>query len=932
MKKFLLLILVVSQLSVLREASATHLRAADIQVERICGTLTFRITVIAYLNSSSNTRFGTNSEVIFGDGSSARIPLTTATSRPDLGLNVSVATFVTEHTYTSSGIYTIAYIERDRSAGVLNIANSTDVPYVTFVKINTDPTFGCNRFPVLTVVPLDLACSGATFYHNSGAFDSDGDSLSYVMSIPSASPTSFAVYTDPNSNKFYPNFNTGNEDRNGVPTFSINSLTGLVTWNAPGAIGEYNIAFKIIEWRKRNGVYVELSSTTRDMQIVVETCSNKRPNVLIPSDLCVIAGTSIDQLISGVDPENHPVKIELFSELLRAPDSLAEVDPTKVGFVPSNPPAKVRFRWTTTCDDIRQQTYQVVVKITDQPPDGPKLVSFATWSIRVVAPPPLLQQPVLDVVRLHGVVSWEPYVCDQAESILIYRKVDSYPFTPGTCQLGIPGFLGYQLIDEVPASTITFRDTNFGSGLSPGATYCYRLVALVGDTRSIVSDEFCIGPVKTDAPVITHVSVEETSEAGSIRVSWKSPLAINQTQFPKPYQYHVFRSEDFIGEKDIKEIAAVMDTSFLDKEIDSKNKVFNYRIVVYAKPQFSEEFIAVDTSAVASSVWLSAEAKDESIVLHWRDSVPWSNVVRNKPYHLIYRGEGVKSDKMQLIDSTLVTVAGFTFEDKTVRKNQIYSYKVLTRGTYGNPLIPLQENFSQVVYMTPVNDLQPCPPIVTVAVTNCDEYLNNYTCRNTNFSNALTWEAASSDDCRLDIVSYNIYATSTIDGEPELIATVSTTDFVASNLTSFARCYQVSAVDSRGTESALSEMVCNDNCPYFSLPNVFTPNADGCNDVFTSDIDPLVIGENLPCLVVDVNQCTRFVESVRITIYNRWGREVYANTADATTATPVMWSGNDNNGNECASGIYYYSADVKFVTVDPAKQARKYKGWVHLLR
>ena len=933
MKKILLLILVSLQLSIFQEAAATHLRAADVQVERICGTLTFRITVIAYLNSTSNTRFGTNSEVLFGDGTSARIPLTTATQRPDLGVNVSVATFVTEHTYLSNGIYTIAYIERDRSAGVLNIANSTDVPYVTFVKINTDPSFGCNRYPVLSVVPLDRACSGAAFYHNSGAFDTDGDSISYQMSIPSASPTSFATYTDPNASLFYPNFNNGNEERNGAPTFGINSLTGLVTWNAPGAIGEYNIAFKIIEWRKRNGVYVEISSTTRDMQIVVETCLNKRPSLQIPNDLCVVAGTSVDQVIAGIDPDNHPVKIELFSELLRAPDSLAEVDPRKVDFVPSSPPAKVRFRWTTTCDDIRQQTYQVVVKITDQPTDGPKLVSFATWSIRVVAPPPLLQQPVLDVVRLHGVVNWEPYVCDQAESILVYRKVDSYPFTPGNCQVGIPGFLGYQLIDEVPASTNTFRDTNFGSGLSPGATYCYRLVALMGDTRSIVSAEFCIGPVKTDAPVITHVSVEETAEVGSIRVSWKSPLEINQTQFPKPYQYDIFRSEDFIGEKGIAKIATVTDTTFLDKAIDSRNKVFNYRIVVYAKPQFSEQFIAVDTSAVASSVRLSAEAKDESIVLHWRDSVPWSNFVRNKPYHLIYRGEGVKSDgQMHLIDSALVTVAGLTFEDKAVKKNQIYSYKVLTRGTYGNPLIPVQENFSQVVYMTPVNDLQPCPPMVSVAVTNCDEYLNHYTCRNTNFSNALTWEAGSSDECRLDIVSYNIYAASSIDEAPELIATVSSTDFIDANLMSFARCYQVSAIDSRGTESQLSEKVCNDNCPSFWLPNVLTPNGDGCNDVFTSDIDPLLIGENLPCRVTDVNQCTRFVESVQITIFNRWGREVYSNIADGAAATPVMWTGNDNNGNECASGVYYYSADVRFVTVDPSKQTQKYKGWVHLLR
>lgn len=932
MKKFILLAIMLVQLSIFKEALATHLRAADIQVERICGTLTFRITVIAYLNSSSSTRFGTNSEVLFGDGASARIPLTTATLRPDLGVNISVATFVTTHTYAANGIYNIAYIERDRSAGVLNIVNSTDVPYVTFVRINTDPSFGCNKYPVLAVVPLDRACSGAAFYHNSGAFDTDGDSISYQMSIPSASPTAFANYSDPHSNRFYPNFNTGNEERNGVPTFGINSLTGLVTWNAPGAIGEYNIAFKIIEWRKKDGVYVEASSTTRDMQIVVETCSNKRPWLVIPGDVCVIAGTSIDQLISGMDPENHPVKIEVFSELLQAPDSVADIDPKTAEFLPSLPSAKLRFRWATDCNNIRQQVYQVVFKITDKPPDGPKLVSFATWSIRVVAPPPVLEQPALDVVRLHGVLQWEPYDCPEAKSILIYRKVDAYPFTPGHCQIGIPGFLGYKFIDEVSPLNREYRDTNLGAGLSPGATYCYRLVAVVGDSRSIVSGELCIGPVKTDAPVITHVSVEETSEMGKIRVSWRSPLDINQTQFPKPYRYEIFRSNDFIGDEGITSVSTISDTTFLDEGVDSKNNIFNYRVVIYSKPQFSDAYIPVDTSAIASSVRLSGEASEKSIVLHWRDSVPWSNVVRNKPYHLIYRGEGVNSHpNMVLIDSALVTATGFAFEDKSMKKNQIYSYKVLTRGTYGNPAIPIQENFSQAIYIAPVNDLQPCPPVVTVAVTNCDDYLSNYTCRNTSFANSLAWESSSSDECRLDIVGYNVYASSSTEGELELIATVSANDFVDTDLKSFARCYQVSAVDSRGIESTLSEMVCNDNCPFFRLPNVFTPNGDGCNDVFTSDVDPLMIGENSPCMIAEPNQCSRFVESVSITIYNRWGREVYSSTSDAST-TPVMWDGTDNTGAQCAAGVYYYSADVLFATIDLTNRHKKYKGWVHLLK
>jgi hypothetical protein len=932
-KKCFFLALISLQLLFSTRAAATHLRAADIQVERVCGTLTFRITVIAYLNSSSNTRFGTNSEVIFGDGTSVRIPLTTAVLRPDLGSNISVATFTTEHTYATNGVYTIAYIERDRSAGVLNIANSTDVPYVTFVRVNTDPTFGCNRYPVLTVVPLDRACSGAAFYHNSGAFDADGDSISYQMSVPSASPTSFAVYDEPNAAKFYPNVNIGNEDRNGKPTFAINALTGLVTWNAPGAIGEYNIAFKIVEWRKRNGTYVEVSSTTRDMQIVVETCSNKRPNLLLPNELCVLAGTSIDEVIRGTDPENHPVKIELFSELLQAPDSLATIDPKSVNFVSSSPHASVRFRWKTECSDIRQQPYQVVVKITDSPPDGPKLVSFATWTIRVIAPPPLVQQAELDVVKLHGVLEWNPYSCPQAEAILIYRKVGSYPFTPGICQTGIPAFLGYQLIDTVGLPFTTYRDTNFGLGLSPGATYCYRLVALIKDTRSIVSDEFCIGPVKTDAPVITHVSVERTAESGSIRVSWRSPLDIDEIQFPKPYEYEIYRSNGFVSESVPVNVGRVSDTTFLDDNVDSKSEVFNYRIVLYSKPKFSNGYLPIDTSAAASTVRLAAERRKGEIELHWRDSVPWSNVVLQKPYHLIYRAEGLNAEnRMMLIDSTEVTRQGLRYHDRKVKGNQLYSYKIVTRGTYGNPEISIQENFSQVVIVPPPQDLSPCPPIVTINVTDCDQELAQDHCNKNVFENVLFWEPVSTDDCRLDVIGYNVYAASTPDGEFKLVSTVAENNFVHKGIQSYAYCYRVAAVDSEGNESAMSESVCNDNCPSFELPNVFTPNGDGCNDAFSSGYDPLSTGENAPCELHDLRLCSRFVEQVQITIYNRWGKPMYSGTTQANVATTLLWDGKDTSGNACASGIYYYSAEVRFNTIDVSKRHKRFKGWVHLLR
>jgi hypothetical protein len=48
---------------------ATHIRSAGIIVKRVCGTLTYDITIIAYLNSTSSTKFGSDqSSLSFGDG------------------------------------------------------------------------------------------------------------------------------------------------------------------------------------------------------------------------------------------------------------------------------------------------------------------------------------------------------------------------------------------------------------------------------------------------------------------------------------------------------------------------------------------------------------------------------------------------------------------------------------------------------------------------------------------------------------------------------------------------------------------------------------------------------------------------------------------------------------------------------------------------
>jgi gliding motility-associated-like protein len=111
-----------------------------------------------------------------------------------------------------------------------------------------------------------------------------------------------------------------------------------------------------------------------------------------------------------------------------------------------------------------------------------------------------------------------------------------------------------------------------------------------------------------------------------------------------------------------------------------------------------------------------------------------------------------------------------------------------------------------------------------------------------------------------------------------------------------AGCFAVAAFDSLqpGSDgtlvrnvSALSDTICADNCPFYFLPNVFSPNADGSNDVF----------EPFPW---------KFVDSVDVAIFNRTGALVY------TTNDPnIQWNGEHRDGTGlCADGVYFYTARV----------------------
>ncbi|HMC96594.1 MAG TPA: gliding motility-associated C-terminal domain-containing protein, partial [Flavobacteriales bacterium] len=99
------------------------------------------------------------------------------------------------------------------------------------------------------------------------------------------------------------------------------------------------------------------------------------------------------------------------------------------------------------------------------------------------------------------------------------------------------------------------------------------------------------------------------------------------------------------------------------------------------------------------------------------------------------------------------------------------------------------------------------------------------------------------------------------------------------------------ALGCRDTLSQVFSMANYDDLVDMDVPNVFTPNGDGQNDVFTLDSDAF-LG---PCTSMEV--------------FNRWGEKVFVSQGNNIT-----WDGRTFSGDACSAGTYFYVITVKDVT------------------
>lgn len=964
--RFLIFFLFLGLLCSGYETMATHIRAGEITARRKSATtLTYEIKLTAYFdiqNGEGAANAQNTVDFTIGNVLSSGNPVILTARRqeqqpPNIGNNTTRNTYIIDYTFPSTGQFRISFEEDNRNNGILNIGppptQNLNFYVSTILEINSN--FGLNQTPVLLNAPIDLAAVGQRYIHNPNAFDADGDSLAYRLFVPQRSGANGAginlQYVNPNQIGA-----PGETEAGASPaTFSLNRLTGDLIWDAPVTKGYYNVAFVVEEWR--DGQLI--GEIVRDMQIIVDDARNDRPLMNPLPDICVEAGTLINQQVTATDKNGDRLTLTttggVYQSSLISP-ALATFNVPQQG---SQGSVTGQFVWQTSCNHIRQEPYDVLFKVEDAAGQGypnpslfRKLVDMTTLNIRVFGPKPrgLVAVAATDPAGTAYRLTWDAYRCQVAGAkIVIYRKVGCTDILEDVCISGMPAGSGYEEIGRVNVDQTTYLDNNNNAGLRPGVSYSYRLVVefprpgaaanepgnLIGGGQSIASDEFCL-KLPMLMPVITNVTVDSTSETrGVITIKWTKPAASSGL----PAQYRLFRAVGQNGTA-FTQIATintnlapgVADTIFVDRGLNTLANPYNYKLQYWYTQ--NGQLVQLDETETASSVRLEqGAAEPTSIRINWSALVPWSNANRT---HRIYREDKTRPGTFnQIAEHAVQGSQTFTFVDDgtdqyaadgtinvNIVRDSTYCYKVETVGSYNNSQIrpAILYNFSQILCVSSSDTTKPCPPVLALDPLNCDS-LNAHPdayCNLPGFTNHLSWTYPTSVDgreCDPNVAAYKVYYARYEGDTPALIATVTTppsplaTTYNHEGLTSFAGCYFVTAVNRFGAESAPSNIVCKDNCPMYVLPNVFTPNGDQKNDIFQP------------------YECPAFVQSLEFKVFNRWGAQVFT-----TKDVNINWNGKTNGGQDLAAGQYYYEVTIYFESSRRESTPTVMKGWVQLLR
>lgn len=234
MKKHLLLVILLCSFVI---ESAAGYYAASLTHNQIQGsTYEFNLRVFKDIN----TDVPTEREMNVGNEIVSLIMTSQSVFENYIEIN-----YAGNYTFPSDGEYITEVTIQNRVGGIQNIPGSVDTPLVIRNKIVVSSDIINNSnfydFPLIDTVSINQLYTKDLF-----SIDNDGDSLSFKL-LPA---NDVFGYSFPGE----------------VSEFSLDSVSGTLTWNAPQYYGNYSVLILIEEWRSDTLI----SYTEFDILIVVD--------------------------------------------------------------------------------------------------------------------------------------------------------------------------------------------------------------------------------------------------------------------------------------------------------------------------------------------------------------------------------------------------------------------------------------------------------------------------------------------------------------------------------------------------------------------------------------------------------------------------------------------------------------------------------------
>ncbi|MGD1846357.1 MAG: gliding motility-associated C-terminal domain-containing protein [Salibacteraceae bacterium] len=278
MKRFFLALLTIALcLGAAKSGLATHFAGTDLQYKCI-GTDSFEITLNLFRDCSGNPApLATDIDFVSSCGGvlTVNVPLTAVDEVSQLCEDEIVnstcngGTFpgMEQYIYRTTVVltppcntWTVSWRDCCRNTS----QNATGQPWMYNRSTMYTASFPCNNSPEFNAQPIPYVCIFQTVNYNFSVFEPDGDSVVYklVPGLTNAGPLDTLPYTSPY---------TSSSPLTGIV---LDTQTGQLTFT-PTIQGNWIIVVEVEEYDPITGQLK--GSVRRDIQVIVQTCTNNQP-------------------------------------------------------------------------------------------------------------------------------------------------------------------------------------------------------------------------------------------------------------------------------------------------------------------------------------------------------------------------------------------------------------------------------------------------------------------------------------------------------------------------------------------------------------------------------------------------------------------------------------------------------------------------------